>query len=191
MEIDINVIRASAATISTPPGGSLDWQGVVGSLVRSGNWSGRHSSIQLLHGDARDKLAEAAGPCDIIFLDAFSTQRNAELWTLDFFRRLRSLMGPDGVLLTYCAALPVRSALMQAGFHVGETEPAGRIRGGTIAAVRAEDIEVPVCAEELELILNTKRGIPYRDPEQVWSNRQILRDRENRRMDITDSASFI
>jgi len=157
--------------------------GIVGSLVLNGRWSGRYGSIQLLHGDARDRLAEAAaeGKFDVVFLDAFSTQRNAELWTLDFFKRIRSLMGADGVLLTYCAALPVRAGLLQAGFFVGETEPAGRIRGGTMAAVRAEDIQVSVSEEEMEMILNTKRGIPYRDPQQVWSNRQILRDREARR----------
>ena len=121
------------------------------------------------------------GKFDIVFLDAFSTQRNAELWTVDFFKRIRSLMGERGVLLTYCVALPVRSGLMQAGFHVGKTVPEGRIRGGTIAAVCADDIHIPLSAEELELIKNTKRGIPYRDPDQVWSNRQILRQREMQR----------
>jgi tRNA U34 5-methylaminomethyl-2-thiouridine-forming methyltransferase MnmC len=152
-------------------------------LFEKSSWAGEYSSIRLLHGDGRDMLPEAAGagPYDVVFLDAFSTQRNAELWTVDFFRRVRDLMAEEGVLLTYCAALPVRSGMMQAGFYVGETTPVGRRRGGTIAAMREMDVEIPISAEEQELIRNTKRGIPYRDPDQVWSNKRILRERESER----------
>ncbi len=185
MEIDIHVIRAAATAITTPAGSVLEWREVLGALATGGVWRGKFCSIQLLHGDARDKLDEAAaaGKFDIVFLDAFSTQRNAELWTLDFFRRVRTAMGERGLLLTYCAALPVRSGLMQAGFYVGEIAPAGRERGGTIAAADAADIRVPVAEEELQIIQSTGRGLPYRDPGQVWSSRQILREREERRKD--------
>jgi len=189
LEIDIHVIRAAAAAVSTPAGSILDWRAVVGALAVNGSWRGKFSSIRLLHGDARDKLdaaAAAAGSFDIIFLDAFSTQRNAELWTLDFFSRIRAYTGARGVLLTYCAALPVRSALMQAGFYVGETLPAGRLRGGTIAAVCAADICMPVPDEELQLIQGSNRALPYRDPQQLWSSRQILCEREARRRSGSD-----
>ncbi|MDA3925690.1 MAG: TIGR01212 family radical SAM protein [Kiritimatiellae bacterium] len=186
MEIDINVVRAAADSINPYAGSSLDWRAIASALVAEKRWTGEFGSIGFLHGDARDKLAEAAteGLFDVVFLDAFSTQRNAELWTLDFFRRVRAVMSESGVLLTYCAALPVRSGLMQAGFFVGETAAVGRRRGGTIAAIRAEDIHLPIVSEELELIKDTKRGIPYRDPEQVWSNRRILKEREAQRNNV-------
>ena len=183
LEIDVNVVRSSAGLIKPQEGALLDWRGAMRVLAETGSWSGEYSSIRLLNGDARDLLPEvtACGPFDVIFLDAFSTQRNAELWTVDFFRRLRGIMAEDGVLLTYCTALPVRSGMMQAGFYVGATDPVGRQRGGTIAAMREEDTGMPLSSEELALIRNTKRGIPYRDPDQVWTNRRILKQREMER----------
>ncbi|MFO7937219.1 MAG: TIGR01212 family radical SAM protein [Kiritimatiellia bacterium] len=190
IEIDINVIRSAAVRVVAPGKSRIDWCRVNRNLVECGQWTGKYSSIRLLHGDARDKIEAArnSGNFDIVFLDAFSTQRNAELWTVDFFRRIKSLMSEKAVLLTYCAALPVRSGLIQAGFYVGETAPVGRRRGGTIAAVRAEDITAPLSEEEVNLISNTKRGIPYRDPDQVWTNRRILKEREKKRRNVIDQA---
>jgi hypothetical protein len=89
-------------------------------------------------------------------------------------------MRPDAVLLTYCAAIPVRAGLLEAGFAVGETAPVGRQRGGTIAAMQAADIRIPLPAHELKLIRETTRGLPYRDPHGVWTNKEILRDRQER-----------
>jgi hypothetical protein len=139
-------------------------------------------------GDARytvTQLPEAS--FDLVFLDAFSTQRNSELWTVDFLRKLKAVMKPDAVLLTYCAALPVRSAMLEAGFFVGETKPAGRQRGGTIAAMRAEDIEIKINPDELKTIQETTRGLPYRDPHSVWTNKEILRDRQERILEMKKS----
>jgi len=110
----------------------------------------------------------------------FSTQRNSELWTVDFFQKLKGVMKPDAVLLTYCAAIPVRAGLMESGFFVGETDPVGRARGGTMAAMRKEDIEIPLPDDEIKMIRETTRGLPYRDPFGVWTNKEILRDRQER-----------
>ncbi|MBN2704060.1 MAG: TIGR01212 family radical SAM protein [Pontiellaceae bacterium] len=132
-------------------------------------------------GDARYTSTKLeANAYDLVFLDAFSTQRNSELWTVDFFKKLRRLMKPDALLLTYCAAIPVRSGLIEAGFFVGETEPVGRQRGGTLAAMRSQDIEIPLPDHELNMIKETTRGLPYRDPYGIWTNKEILRDRQER-----------
>ena len=69
---------------------------------------------------------------------------------------------------------------MEAGFFVGETAPVGRQRGGTIAAMRPEDIEIPLSNHEIKMIGETTRGLPYRDPYGVWTNKEILRDRQDR-----------
>ncbi|MBN2684938.1 MAG: TIGR01212 family radical SAM protein [Pontiellaceae bacterium] len=132
-------------------------------------------------GDARYTSTKLeANAYDLVFLDAFSTQRNSELWTVDFFKKLRRLMKADALLLTYCAAIPVRSGLLEAGFFVGETEPVGRQRGGTLAAMRPQDIEIPLPDHELNMIKETTRGLPYRDPYGIWTNKEILRDRQER-----------
>jgi radical SAM protein (TIGR01212 family) len=180
LEIDVHVIRAAARCLQPADSAGLDWPAALRALAALGRWEGEGVAIRLLLGDARARLeqASASGPFDVVFLDAFSTQRNAELWTLDFFRRVRRMMAAEAVLVTYCAALPVRSALMTAGFHVGGSEPVGRRRGGTIAAMRENAAGRSIPGDELQAIATTSRGIPYRDPSQTWTNRQILRHRE-------------
>jgi hypothetical protein len=69
---------------------------------------------------------------------------------------------------------------MEAGFHVGETDPVGRQRGGTIASMSIDNISRPLQDHELKLIRKTTRGLPYRDPYGVWTNKEILRERQER-----------
>lgn len=181
LEIDAQVVGAASRCLPSPADAVIDWGDCLNRLTQTGRWQGRFSCLELIIGDARARLEQAAGrgPFDIVFLDAFSTQRNAELWTLDFLTRIRQLMSGKGVLVTYCAALPVRAALLQAGFNVGETPPIGRKRGGTVAATGDRSTGIALPDEELQAIRTTTRGIPYRDPSQTWTSRQILRHRES------------
>ena len=181
LEMDRRVVGAAAKNIQPLPTDSFDWKQCLTELYLQGQSAiGNHQS-EMLWGDARYTITKLREHLfDLVFLDAFSTQRNSELWTVDFFRKLKRAMKPDAVLLTYCAALPVRSGLLEAGFFVGETEPVGRQRGGTMAAMREGDIERPLPDHELDMIRNTTRGLPYRDPHGVWTNKEILRDRQER-----------
>lgn len=181
LEMDRRVVRAAAQNIQTLETDSFDWKQCLEELyLRDQSVIGNHQSA-ILWGDARYTITKFhPSTYDLVFLDAFSTQRNSELWTVDFFRKLKRVMKSDAVLLTYCAAIPVRSGLLESGFFVGETAPVGRQRGGTIAAMRAEHIEIPLPGHELEMIHDTTRGLPYRDPYGVWTNKEILRDRQER-----------
>lgn len=182
LEMDRRVVGAAAKNIQPLETDSFDWKKTLADLHRT--QKSRVADcvlINILWGDARHTVTKLQpASFDVVFLDAFSTQRNSELWTVDFFRKLKAIMKPGGVLLTYCAALPVRSGLMEAGFFVGETQPVGRARGGTIAALRAEEIELPLAESELETIRATTRGLPYRDPHGIRTNKEILRDRQER-----------
>ncbi len=199
LEMDRRVVGAAAKNIQTLESDTFDWSKTLSELYLYGQSeiSNRHAkrgfpdgkqrieekwqSAMILWGDARYTITKLQpSTYDLVFLDAFSTQRNSELWTVDFFRQLKRVMKPDAVLLTYCAAIPVRSGLMEAGFFVGETEPVGRQRGGTIAGMRQEDIKIPLPEHELKMIRETTRGLPYHDPYGVWTNKEILRDRQER-----------
>jgi uncharacterized protein len=181
LEMDKRVVRAASKSIISLETDQFLREGVLQDLQTKGHSTlNHHATIDILWGDARftaSKLQPSS--IDIIYLDAFSTQRNSELWTIDFFAMLKKLMKKDGVLLSYCAAIPVRSALLAAGFYVGETPAVGRDRGGTIATImQTKDITIPLPARDLQLIHDTTRGIPYRDPYGVWTNKEILRQRE-------------
>lgn len=65
-------------------------------------------------------LLSASLPADIdvVYFDAFSPDKQPELWTEDLFRRLYDAMAPGGVLVTYCAKGEVRRRMTRAGFKV-------------------------------------------------------------------------
>ncbi len=83
---------------------------------------GLRSSEGMLWGDARQRLAvplaEAAGRCDLVLLDAFSPRRCPQLWSVEFLTALARLLNPEGRLLTYCAAAGVRRGLQLAGLQL-------------------------------------------------------------------------
>jgi len=190
LEMDRRVVGEASRNIQTSETDPFDWKEALSALHANHDCQIPNASCLMHWGDARYTITHIAPHAfDLIYLDAFSTQRNSELWTLDFFKKLRAVMKPDGVLLTYCAAIPVRSGLMEAGFFVGETDPVGRQRGGTIAAMREADIEIPLPDHELKMIRETTRGLPYRDPHGVWTNKEILRNRQERIIQSKQEAS--
>jgi radical SAM protein (TIGR01212 family) len=188
LEINRHVVANAAAYMTeTRPFSRRD---VLTRLFRKDLVRRRYFSVRLLWGDARNTVRQLKPRSfDVIYLDPFSTQRNSELWTVEFFSMLKGLMGPAGVLLTYSNAVPVLAGLLEAGFHVGQTHPGHGLRAGTIAALRATDIAVPLTARHMFTIRETPRGTPYRDPHVCWTNRTILHDREQRmRMSSTAPA---
>lgn len=55
---------------------------------------------------------------DVIYFDAFSPNAQPELWTVDIFRQILSMLKKGGVLVTYCCKGVVRRAMLKAGFEV-------------------------------------------------------------------------
>ena len=55
---------------------------------------------------------------DICFFDAFSPEKQSEMWTEERFKMLFDYAAPNAVLTTYCAKGNVRRAMLAAGFKV-------------------------------------------------------------------------
>jgi len=116
-------------------------------------------SIEVFCEDARQTLPSLPqGYYNAIFLDAFSPDKTPELYTL------ARVIKDDGILTTYTSAAPVRSAMIEAGFHVGEGPSFGR-RGGTIASLSGDE----------RMIALSDVGIPYTDPSLADSRDEIIR----------------
>jgi radical SAM protein (TIGR01212 family) len=180
LEIDRGAVGQAANDIAAPPDANLDWQGVLRNIYETGSFESRYCTIDMHWGDARHtiKKIEENAPFDLVFLDPFSTQRNSELWTVEFFEKLRQVLHPKGLLLTYCTAIPVLSGLIEAGFAVGCHHPPTPHRASTVAALAPELIPEPLTEKQLDAIHTTPRGIPYHDPYGVWNNKTILRERQ-------------
>lgn len=124
----------------------------------------------------KENVKESLEIYDAIFLDPFSPQLAPELYTLDFFKALKQVIKKDGLLLTYTSAAPVRSALIKAGFYVGEVPPFGRKKGGTVASLSPDTISQDLPGEDELMIALSDAGIPYRD-QYLNENACLIKDR--------------
>ena len=89
--------------------------------------------VDIKIGDALKTIKKIKTKFDVIFLDPFSPKKNPELWTEQFFKELRKLIKPDGILTTYSCAGQVRRNLKAAGFQVKDGPCVGRRSPSTIA----------------------------------------------------------
>lgn len=151
---------------------------IISALHSKGGWNDDFSAITILSDDARKAVPKLEESFDCIFLDAFSTEANPELWTYDFIKRLASLLKPDGTITTYSAAFPVMGAFLRCGLHTGETEAFGRKRGGLIASNNIGFIRKPLSDKDLKITLNSTAGLPYRDPGLDWHREKIIEFRD-------------
>lgn len=55
---------------------------------------------------------------DVVYYDAFSPEKQPDMWTESLFRLLYGVMNEGGVLTTYCAKGVVRRLFEQVGFRV-------------------------------------------------------------------------
>ena len=55
---------------------------------------------------------------DIIYFDAFSPEKQTEMWTTEVFEKCFDLLNKDGFLVTYCAKGTFRRTLKSVGFEV-------------------------------------------------------------------------
>jgi tRNA U34 5-methylaminomethyl-2-thiouridine-forming methyltransferase MnmC len=55
---------------------------------------------------------------DLVYFDAFSPEKQPEMWQVAIFEMLYERMKTDGVLVTYCAKGVVRRTLQSVGFQV-------------------------------------------------------------------------
>ena len=55
---------------------------------------------------------------DIIYFDAFSPEKQPELWTIEIFKKMYDLLNEDGFLVTYCAKGSVKRTMKAVGFEI-------------------------------------------------------------------------
>jgi radical SAM protein (TIGR01212 family) len=175
LEMDKRIVRAASKRFPPLETDPADWKKVLNNLLQDSTLHILQSTISLRLGDAR-RLSQNLPPetVDVVFHDPFSSQHCPELWTVEFFQQLFRVMKPDGILLTYSSARPVRGAMREAGFQIAETEPGHRMGNGTAAARTVE----PLSGFAGIAQMNERRAIPYRDEHLCAPSNAILRQRQ-------------
>ncbi|WP_120500347.1 tRNA (5-methylaminomethyl-2-thiouridine)(34)-methyltransferase MnmD [Roseovarius sp. EL26] len=96
------------------------------------------ATLDIIEGDARERLSIWNGEADAWYLDGFSPAKNPELWQEDLMAEVTRHTAPDGTAATYTAAGFVRRGLGAAGFTVTRTPGYGRKRHMTRCVLRAD-----------------------------------------------------
>lgn len=140
--------------------------------------------------DARDFLKNCEEKeYDAVFLDPFSPAKCPELYTVDFFSKIKEFLTPKALILTYTAASPVRSGLVEAGLYVGEGPRVHR-SGGTIASRSEESIDTPLSFSDVKVIALSDVGIPFIDPDLNDDFLTIIERRQNQRKKRRGVSTF-
>lgn len=64
---------------------------------------------------------------DLVYFDAFSPDKQPELWTYEIFSKIYAFMNKDSILVTYCAKGEVQRNMKKAGFKIEKLKgPAGK-----------------------------------------------------------------
>ena len=126
--------------------------------------------------DVRKSIFELQETYDIVFLDGFSPQIAPALWTIDFFKQLKTKINSNSIILTYSKSTAVRKSFLDLGFYVGKTF-INQIDMGSVFSLNKDFIINPLTNYDIDL-LNTTSGIPYRDTNFSLSNLDIIKNRE-------------
>lgn len=185
LELDKRVVRAASSHFVKNETDPLDWSAALARLCREESIHAPFASLAIRWGDARRLVQQIPDESfDILFHDPFSSQHCPELWTVEFFQHLRRIMKPNGILLTYSSAQPVRGALRNAGLHMARTEPGPTLANGTAAARDAGRLSEQSPIDPLD----PRRSIPYRDPSLCAPAKTILRNRQQALPQLPDAV---
>lgn len=144
--------------------------------------------------DARKALKHhKTASYDVVFHDGFSPANEPVLYSVDFLSLLYRLLDKKGILLSYSSSIPFRSALIEAGFFIGEGPSVGRQRGITIASKDRDDTRIRkrLSIFDEQLIALSTIGIPYYDKELKDSSSTIKKRREDQREKRKNTSLYI
>jgi len=132
--------------------------------------------LKIMFGDARKSIQTFSDiKFHAIFQDPFSPSKNPELWSKDYFLKLKNILSSTGIITTYSSADHVRRAMIEAGLNIGRGPSVGKKREGTLAGIKMTTTELNEA--EKQSILNNIKSMPYEDPDFSQSREIILNNR--------------
>lgn len=116
LEIDIEVVElVKNSFILFPYSGYLLLKNLITSK-RKDNFC-----LEIIYGDASKTLFNLRDRFDVIFFDPFSKSKNPEMWNINIYKRLYTLLADDGVVVTYACSKKIRKEFEEAGFQAYPT----------------------------------------------------------------------
>lgn len=121
---------------------------IISELLKNHSYQDENIKIKLFIGDAREYINSLKN-IDIVYQDAFSSEVNKELWSVEYFKDIYNVTSNDAIMTTYSIATNVRLSMYEAGFEIYEINPTGN-RKQTAALKQKVDIEAKYIDMELK-----------------------------------------
>lgn len=125
---------------------------IIKKLSETQKYEDENIKIEIFIGDAR-KYIKSLKFLDIVYQDAFSSDVNKELWTVEYFKDIYKACSKDCIITTYSIATPVRLSLFEADFEIYEINPTGK-RKQSIAFKTKQNIS----AKYIDMFLKKQRN---------------------------------
>ncbi len=132
---------------------------IIDSIAKTFSYEDENIKIEVFIGDAR-KYIKTLSDIDIVYQDAFSSDVNKELWSVEYFQDIFKLCKNDAIMTTYSISTNVRLSMYEAGFFIYEINPSGN-RKQTIALKSKKDIEAKYIDMELKKSRNKEAKAFY------------------------------
>lgn len=95
---------------------------IIDTLSKTHTFTNENIKIEVYCGDARDYIKTLKN-IDIVYQDAFSSDVNHFLWTVEYFRDIRNILNEDAIMTTYSIATPIRLSIYKNDFNIYEYKP--------------------------------------------------------------------
>lgn len=105
---------------------------IIKSLSENFFYEDENIKIKVKIQDAREFI-KSLESVDIVYQDAFSSEVNKELWSVEYFKDIYKISEKSMIMTTYSIATNVRLSMYEAGFYIYEINPTGK-RKQTIAS---------------------------------------------------------
>lgn len=131
---------------------------IINSLAKTQKYEDENLKIEVFIGDAR-KYINTLQNIDIVYQDAFSSEVNVELWSVEYFKDIFKACAQDCIVTTYSVATSIRLSMYEAGFEIYQIKPVKKKQ--TIAIKTKKDLVARYIDMELKKERNTEAKAIY------------------------------
>ena len=131
---------------------------IIKKLSKDFKYEDKNIKIDLFIGDAREYI-QTLDNIDIVYQDAFSSEVNKELWSVEYFKDIYQLCSKDPIVTTYAVSTNIRLSLYEAGFEIYQIKPVKKKQ--TIAFKTRQSIEAKYIDMELKKERNKEARAVY------------------------------
>ena len=95
---------------------------IIDTLSQEFYYEDKNTKIKIYNGDAREYIKNLHN-IDIVYQDAFSSDVNPLLWSVEYFKDIKNTLSDDAILTTYSIATPIRLSIYENDFLIYEYKP--------------------------------------------------------------------